>query len=184
MLPDIINIAKRIKELRDINGISLETLAKEFQVSIEEYKKYESGESDIPIGFLFQIAGKFNVDMTALLTGEEPKLKIFSVVRKNRGLSTDRRKEYKYQDLAYNFIDKKAEVFLVTVDPKSEDTPLSFYSHDGQEYNYVISGSLKVFIGSYDVTLEEGDSLFFNSGYKHAMISLNNQQAKFLAVIL
>ncbi|MGA2140998.1 MAG: cupin domain-containing protein [Brevinematales bacterium] len=184
MLPDINNIARRIKELRDINGVSIETLSREFQISVEDYKKYESGETDIPIGFLFRVAGKFDVDMTALLTGEEPRLKLYSVVRKNKGVSTDRRKEYKYQDLAYNFINKKAEVFLVTVDPRNDGQKPDSYSHDGQEFNFVIEGSLKVFIGPYEVILEEGDSLYFNSGQNHAMLSLNNKPARFLAVVL
>ncbi len=35
MTPDMKNIAERIKELRDINGISIETLVKEFHVSID-----------------------------------------------------------------------------------------------------------------------------------------------------
>jgi quercetin dioxygenase-like cupin family protein len=184
MLPDINNIARRIKEIRDINGVSIETLSKEFQISVEDYKKYESGETDIPIGFLFRVAGKFDVDMTALLTGEDPKLKNYSVVRKNTGVSTDRRKEYKYQDLAYNFINKKAEVFLVTVDPRNDGHIPDSYSHDGQEFNYVLEGSLKVFIGNHEVVLEEGDSLYFNSGQKHAMLSLNNKTARFIAVVL
>jgi quercetin dioxygenase-like cupin family protein len=184
MVPDMKNIANRIKELRDINGISIETLSAEFQVSIEDYRKYESGESDIPLGFLFQVAGRFNVGMTALLTGEEPKLKVFSVIRKNKGVITERRKEYKYQDLAYNFIDKKAEIFLVTVDPRTDNKAPASYSHDGQEYNYVIEGTLKILIDTHEVTLEEGDSLYFDSGYKHAMIALNNKTARFLAVVL
>jgi transcriptional regulator with XRE-family HTH domain len=184
MVPEMQDIARRIKELRDINGMSIETLAKEFKVNIEDYKRYESGLSDIPLGFLFQIAGKFNVDMTALVTGEEPRLKVFSVVKKNRGIAVNRRKEYKYQDLAFNFIDKKAEVFYVTVDPISESKPSNFYSHKGQEINFVLQGTLKVFIDTHEVTLEEGDCLYLDSGHKHAMLALNNKSASFLAVIL
>ncbi len=184
MLPEMQDIARRIRELRDINGISLETLAREFNVSVEDYARYESGSSDIPLGFLFQLAGKFNVDMTALVSGEEPRLKVFSVVRKNTGISVNRRKEYKYRDLAYNFIGRKSEVFCVTVDPISGDRPSNFYSHEGQEINYILEGTLKVYIDTHEVILEEGDCLYLDSGHKHAMISLNNKPAVFLAVIL
>ncbi len=122
--------------------------------------------------------------MTALITGEEPKLKIFSVVHKGKGFSIDRRKEYKYQDLSYNFIGKKAEVFLVTVEPVNTEKPSHFYSHAGQEFNYVLEGTLKVFIDSHEVTLEEGDSLYFDSGHKHAMLALKNKPARFLAMVI
>jgi hypothetical protein len=34
-----------------------------------------------------------------------------SVVKKGEGITVTRREEYKYQDLAYEFAKKKAEVF-------------------------------------------------------------------------
>jgi quercetin dioxygenase-like cupin family protein len=181
---DILQIARRIKELREISGISMETLAKEFSIPIDLYKKYESGESDIPIGFLYQVSGKFNVELTAIITGEEPKLKIYSVMRKQSAPSIERRKEYKYQDLGYNFVNKKAEVFIVTAEPKNDKEPINAYAHPGQEFNYVLEGSIKIYLNDQEIILEEGDSIFFDSGYKHAMRSLNNKSAKFLAFII
>ena len=182
MAPELKQIARRIQELRDIEGISHETLARELSINPDLYKKYESGESDIPVSVLLQIAQRFDVELTALITGEEPKLKVYSVVRKGKGLSIDRRKEYKYQDLAYNFIHKKAEVLMVTVDPQ-ESSPKGQYSHAGQEYNYVVEGTLKVWIDGHEVVLNEGDSLYFDSSYKHGMSALNGKPARFLAII-
>jgi transcriptional regulator with XRE-family HTH domain len=181
MTEDLKQISRRIKEIREINGISVETLAKEFSINTDVYKKYESGESDIPVGVLYQISNKFSIDMTALITGEEPKMKIYSLVRKGNGPSVNRRKEYKYQDLGYNFINKKAETFLVNVDP--DNSPICTYSHEGQEFNYIIEGSVKIVIDKYELELNEGDSLFFDSGYKHGMKPLNGKPAKFLAII-
>jgi quercetin dioxygenase-like cupin family protein len=180
---ELLQIGKRIKELREISGVSVETLSKEFSVPSKLYSQYESGEMDIPVGFLHQVAMKFNVDLTALITGEEPKLKIYSITRKNSAPSIDRRKEYKYQDLGYNFINKRAEAFLVTVDPKDEKEEVNVYSHPGQEFNYVIEGTMKLFLNNQEIILNEGDSIYFDSGYKHAMRSMNNKQAKFLALI-
>lgn len=183
MAPEIKQIARRIQELRDIEGVSHETLARELEIQPELYLKYESGETDIPVSVLLKIAQRFDVELTALITGEEPKLKVFSVVRKGKGLSIDRRKEYKYQDLAYNFIHKKAEVLMVTVDPQ-DDNPKGQYSHAGQEYNYVVEGSLKVWIDGHELVLNEGDSVYFDSSYKHGMCALNGKNARFLAIII
>lgn len=177
-------IAARIRELREISGISLETLAQEFGISKETYQEYESGEVDIPVSFLYEVANKFNVELTEVLTGESPRLHIYSVVRKGKGVSVDRRKEYKYQNLAFNFVHKKAEPFLVTVEPDPVDGPVSYNFHPGQEFNYVLEGTLKVIIDGHEVILNEGDSLFFDSGYKHGMKAMNNKPAKFLAIIL
>jgi len=70
MSENIRNIAMRIRELRDIAGISLETLAHEFGISRDAYQEYESGETDIPVNFLFQVSHRFGVELTDLLTGE------------------------------------------------------------------------------------------------------------------
>lgn len=177
-------IAERLKGFRDIEGLSAETLAIELNISITTYNAYEKGETDIPVGFLMNFAQRFGIELSLLLTGEDPKLKTYSVVRKGKGLKVERRKQYKYENLAYNFVDKKAEPFMVTVEPSAGDAPVEFNSHPGQEYNYVIEGSMKLCIDNHEVVLNEGDSIYFDSGHKHAMKALNNAPVKFLAIIL
>lgn len=184
MSDQIKQIAIRIKELREISGISLETLSKEFDVSVETYKDYESGNVDIPVSFLYEVANKFNVELTAILTGNNPKLHTYCLVRSSKGVSVERRKEYKYQNLAYNFSHKKAEPFLVTVEPDSDNSPVHFNSHPGQEFNYVLEGTIKIVINGHELILNEGDSLFFDSGANHGMKALNGKPARFLAIIL
>jgi transcriptional regulator with XRE-family HTH domain len=176
-------IAARIRELREIAGIPVDELAKEFKISVETYAEYESGNVDIPVSFLYEIAGKFKVELTAILTGEGPRLHTYSLVRKGKGLSVERRKQYKYQSLAYNFIHKKAEPFLVTVEPEPESTKVHYNSHPGQEFNYVLEGTLKVIINGHETVLNEGDSLFFDSTADHGMKAMEGKAAKFLAII-
>jgi transcriptional regulator with XRE-family HTH domain len=176
-------IAERIRELREISGISAETLATELGVAKSLFLQYESGTIDIPVSFLFKIAHKLGMELSALIGGDEPKLHVYSVVRKGKGLKVKRRKQYDYESLAYNFIQKRAEPFLVTVEPSSENS-LEFNSHPGQEFNYVIEGSMKITIDSHEIILNEGDSIYFDSGYHHAMKALNNKTVKFLAVAL
>lgn len=180
---EIKQIAARIKELREIFDVELETLAKEFDIDPGLYESYESGTVDIPVGVLTQIAHRFDVELSSLLTGEEPKLRTYSLTRKGKGVTVERRKAYKYLSLAHNFIDKKAEPFLVTVEPSPEDSPMSLNSHPGQEFNYVLEGSLKIVIGGRELILEEGDSLYFDSTVDHGMKALNGKTARFLAII-
>ena len=125
----------------------------------------------------------FKVDLGLLLTGEESRMSIFDITRANKGVSVDRRKEYTHENLCSNFIHKKAETFLVVVDPKKNPVP-SLNSHPGQEFNYVLEGSLKIYIHNNEIVLNEGDSIFFDSTHRHAMIALNDKPAKFLAVII
>jgi len=72
----------------------------------------------------------------------------------------------------------------VTVDPGPEDAPDHLNSHPGQEFNYVLEGTLRIVLGSHEIILNQGDSLFFDSGIEHGMKALNGMSARFLAVIL
>jgi len=184
MTEQIRQIASRIKEIREISGISAETLAQKLGLATDLYIKYESGETDIPVGIIFEISELFNVELSVLLGGSNPKLHIYGIVRNGKGFKLERRQQYRYESLAYNFIDKKAEIFMVTVDPKPEGTLLEFNSHTGQEFNYVIKGAMMTIIDGHEIILNEGDSIYFDSGYNHAMKALNNEQVRFLAMVL
>jgi transcriptional regulator with XRE-family HTH domain len=177
-------IALRIKELRKLSDISIEDISHHLGVSLKEYQSYEEGDVDIPASILFEIAHKLGVDMGLLLTGEETRMHIFTVTRKDKGVEVERRKQYKYQNLAEKFIHKKAEPFVVTVEPRSGVLKPSTNSHPGQEFDYVLEGEMKFYIHDNEIVLKEGDSIFFDSSYEHAMEAMNNQPAKFLAIIL
>lgn len=184
MIDDIKQVAARIREIREIKGVSAESLADRLSLPLETYLRYENGDSDIPLGVLFNIANHFQIELSSLITGEEPKLHVYTIVRSGKGVKVERRKEYDHESLCFNFAHKKAEPFLVTVQPEPEETPFARNAHPGQEFNYVLQGTLKVRIDNHEVVLNEGDSLFFDSGYEHGMKAMNNAPVRFLAVIL
>lgn len=183
MQEKIREVATRIKALRENLGVSTDDMANHLKVAAGVYAEYEKGESDIPASILFGIAHRLNIDMAVLLTGEEPHMRYFTVTRKDKGVVVERRTQYKYQNLAANFIHKKAEPFLVTVEPKSPGKTAEMNTHPGQEFDYVIQGVLKIYIHGNELVLREGDSIYFDSGCPHAMEAMENAPAKFLAVI-
>jgi transcriptional regulator with XRE-family HTH domain len=177
------DIGSRIKELRKLSSCSTGKIATEFNIDENEYIQYENGEKDIPASILYELANKFKVDMGLLLTGEETRMHVFNVTRKGNGVSVERRKQYKYENLGEKFIHKKGETFIVTVEPKDGKKPKT-NAHHGQEFDYILEGSIKFYIHDNEIILNEGDSIFFDSNYEHAMESLNGKIAKFLAVIM
>ena len=72
----------------------------------------------------------------------------------------------------------------MTVMPDSPDAPIAQNSHIGQEFDYVLEGTLKILIAGHEVVLEEGDCIFYDSSHKHGMKALNDKPAKFLALIM
>ena len=84
MTEQIRQIAARIKEIREISGISAENLALKLGLLTETYNKYESGESDIPVGIIYEISEMFNVELSVLMGGTNPRLHVYGIVRKGK----------------------------------------------------------------------------------------------------
>jgi transcriptional regulator with XRE-family HTH domain len=177
-------IASRVRELREIAGVSAASLARELGIEAQTYGEWEAGAADIPVGALLEIAGRFGVDLAELLTGSAPRLKTYCLIRAGQGPEVPRRSAYKYRSLAHNFIDKRVEPFLVEVDAASEHKPLSFAAHPGQEFNYVVEGRLLISVAGHEVELAAGDSLYYDSNQSHGMKALGGKPARFLAVII
>ncbi len=176
-------IGERLKGLREALELSPETVAKQCNVSLQDYLDYENGKKDISISNLNNIAEHYGIELSILMFGEEARMSSYFLTRKGKGLAVERVKAYKYQSLAAGFINKKAEPFLVTVEPKDENTPLNLNSHTGQEFNMVLKGKLEFHIGSKQLILEEGDSIYFDSSKPHGMKALDDKPVDFLAII-
>lgn len=176
-------IALRLSGLREVLDISVEELAATCNVAPEQYLAYESGNTDIPIGALQDISKKYNVGLTALLFGDEPNMKSYFLTRAGQGTAMERTSAYKYQALAAGFVGRKADPFIVSVEPKPDDKPISLNSHNGQEFNFVITGKMLLNINGHELVLNEGDSLYFDGTLPHGMKALEGKTVKFLAVI-
>lgn len=182
MNTQIRQIAQRLQGLRDALDLTTEAVASKCGVSLEDYERYESGDSDIPMSFICDLAQAFGVETTALISGNDPHSLAYFVTRKGTGSSVERNKVYKYQSLAHGFRNAKADPFEVTVEPS--DKPIHLNSHLGQEFNFILAGAMNLQIAGNDITLHEGDSIYFDSSKPHGMKALNGEKVTFLAVIL
>ena len=177
-------IASRVKELREISDISAQEMANQLDMPIEAYLAYENAESDFPVSVLYEISSFLRVDMTELLTGVSPHLANCSLVRKGEGISVDRYEGYDFESIAYKFIGRKIEPMVVTVAAETETQQPKLVSHAGQEFNYVLEGTVKVTFGSKEFVLNEGDCLYFDPLSPHSQSAVGGKDAKFLTVIL
>ena len=183
MKEDIKEIAARVKVLREIEEISVEALAKELGFELPEYQAWESAQKDFPVGALVEIAARFKVDLSELISGAASKLKTFCVTRAGQAPEVTRRPMYGYWNLAFNFHRKKAEPFLVEASPETENKPVSLNTHPGQEFNYVLDGRLLISISGHDIELGPGDCVYYDSSEPHGMKALGGKAARFLAFV-
>ena len=180
MNPELLQIPKRIRELREILDLSTIEVAEKLGVTLDEYQRYESGEQDIPVSTLYEIANILGTDCTVLLTGDTPRMNVHTVVRKGEGVSVDRYEGYQFESLAFNFMHRSREPMLVTLAVQEKDPPLVI--HGGQEFNFVLEGQVKVTVGKNSFILNEGDSIYFDPKLPHGQSAVGGT-TRFLTII-
>ncbi len=179
-------MAGRIKELREIEGISPEEIALKAGVSLDEYLACERGESDLNFAFLYRCALALDVNVTDIIEGHSPTLKSFTMTRKGKGQEIADAHGMTYYNMAYAFRNRIAEPLYVRskFSPEAQNREIELTAHEGQELDIVISGQLKVQIGDHSEILSEGDTIYYNSSTPHGMIAVGGQDCEFYAIVL
>ena len=179
-------VAGRIKDLREAKGFTPAELAKLTGVSVEDYMLLEQGETDFSFTFIYKCAKACDVEVVDLLEGRSSTLTSFAITRRGEGLKILKQHGYEYNNLAPKFKEKLAEPFLVKFPyiPEEQNAPIKLSSHNGQEFDVIVKGSLKVQVGNHVDVLNEGDSIFYNSLIPHGMIAVSEGGCEFHAVVL
>ena len=182
----LMDIAARIRDMRDILGYSSHKMAELTEVSEDDYRQYETGTVDLPFTFLHKCAAVFGVEITVLLEGRSAKLSGYTVTRKGKGLVTASEDGITIQDMAPMFRRKLATPYWVTYQYSEElqNKPIHTVTHAGQEFDMVIKGTMRIRVGDHEEILREGDSIFYKSSTPHGMIAVDGQDCVFLAVIM
>ncbi len=179
-------MAARIREMREIIGYPIEKMAELTDVSVRHYAAVEAGVEDPSFTFLHKCAIAFGVDITALLEGHSTKLSGYMVTRKGAGPVVAKDDGITIQNLAAMFRNRLATPYHVTYAYEEwlQNAPIHTTTHAGQEFDYVLKGTLKVRVGDHVETLNEGDSIFYKSSTPHGMIAVGGEDCTFLAIIM
>lgn len=180
-MSEINEIGARLRELREASDYTAEQLAAELQLDVDTYLSYEENGKDIPISVIYEVANKFGVDFTEIVTGTPARLDTYHIVRRGEGRVVNRNPEYHFEDLAYRYADKVMQPLLVTLEPT--DAPAKLITHSGQEFNLVLEGIVVVVIGDKEFHLKAGDSIYFNPTIPHGQRCGSDVKARFVTVI-
>ncbi len=179
-------MAGRIKELREIENLTIEQMAQKTGVTTQEYIDCEEGKSDLNFAFIYRCALAFNVDVTDIIEGYSPKLKSYTVTRSGKGQKIEQAHGMTYYNLAYAFKNRIAEPLYVesVYNEEAQSKDIELTTHAGQECDLVISGHLKVQVGEHSVVLGPGDSIYYDSSTPHGMIAVEGENCRFYAIVL
>ena len=179
-------IAERIRAMREISGFSIEEMAEKTEVTVQQYEQYENGMIDFPFTFIHKCSIAFGIGITDIIEGQSAHLRSYTVTRKGNGRETAKEEGIEIQNLAPLFDKKIAEPYWVKYeyDESLQDKPITLAKHSGQEFDFILSGKLKVQIGDTVEYLSEGDSIYYNSSIPHGMIAVDGEDCLFVAIIL
>lgn len=174
-------LAQRIALLRDSMGYTQDEFAERLGIAPDVYREYEISGYDIPVSTLMHIASFCGIGFSELITGNEERLDTFQIVRAGKGKDIDRYAGYHIKDLAFNYAHKIMQPMIVTLDP-SED-PADLVQHKGQEFNYVLSGTLILDFADRNIELAAGDCAFFNPELPHGQRCAGDEPVQFLTIV-
>ena len=182
----LLQIALRIRELRDIVGYTTAEMALRTGITEQQYIQYESGRVDLPFTFLHKAAMAMGVEPIQLLEGRSARLTSYAVNRRDQGLVTAVEDGIVIQNMAALFRKKMATPYWVTYQYSTElqNEPIHTTTHAGQEFDLIISGTLRVRVGEHEEILHEGDSIYYDSSTPHGMIAMDGRDCTFLAMIM
>ena len=178
------SLAMRVRELRAQNKLSVEQMAEKLGVTPEMYRAYEDGSQLAPFSFYYNLAEHFGLDVSSVISGESPNLASYTVTRSGQGFPFVRRSEFTYLHQAIRMKDRVGEPFIVTAPPARDGEEIRYSEHNGQEFDLILSGALRVFLRGREELLREGDSIYFDGRLPHAMCAADGKPCKFLAIVM
>ena len=182
-----LHIGKKIRDLRKKASFVLQDLSDRTGLSKPLLSQIEKEVVSPPIATLLKISKALNVNIGFFFEDHYPEEKVV-LVRKDESEVIDSRffgrdeSGYYYEALAYKKSKKFMEPFLVEFKRRSAEK-LSYFSHDGEEFIYLLEGILEFRTENQQYILRPGDSLYFESSIPHAYRALERRNAKALSVI-
>ncbi|OLO42385.1 hypothetical protein BTR23_03970 [Alkalihalophilus pseudofirmus] len=178
-------IGARVKNLRKYLKLTQEELAEKCGYTKGMISKIENGKISIPIATLSKIAKALDVKLSWFFEEEEEDNNKLNIIKKSERPKVGSKGNefgYQYELLANRKKFKKIETFIVTV-PIDTEKKLPF-SHQEEEFAFVIEGAIDLVYGSEIYELEKGDSAYYHGDKEHMFRSKNNQEAQVLVIFI
>lgn len=186
-------IGQRLRALRRAKSITLQQVADGTGLSKSFVSQIEAGMANPTVASLKRIASVLGIPLAALFDGgpDEPARAISEpgpTVRDVRVVRRDKRKTISWPGrrgdthLLSPDLQRRLEV-LLSVDQPGEGSDDEDYSHEGEEFGFVLEGSYEVVVANELYTLEEGDSIYYPSGLPHRTRAIGSKPARTLWVI-
>ena len=182
------HLGEKVRQLREEQQLSVDALAQQSQLSRELIEQVEAGKTLPSLAPLMKLARALGVRLGTFLDDEAYSGPVVvrggnadEVVRFS-GAEPCGQNALDFYSLASHKKDRHMEPFVVTV-RQGHAHPPQLSSHEGEEFIYVLQGSIQVSYGKDSFTLTEGDSIYYDSIVPHEVCATGDTDAKLLAVV-
>ncbi|MBN2233006.1 MAG: cupin domain-containing protein [Deltaproteobacteria bacterium] len=182
-----VNVCEQIRRVRDELGVSLQELGQRTGYSTAVLSQIENHLISPSLGTMIILAKALNVPIGRFLGHEDTEP--FTIIRRDERQTVSRfesregfRYGYTYESLGVGKRDRKMEPFCLTMEPATLPSG-QLSSHEGEEFIYVLEGSIDVTLWQHTDVLAAGDSIYYDSTIPHRVCCHGDEPARILAVI-
>jgi transcriptional regulator with XRE-family HTH domain len=183
-------VGKKIQGIRESKNLSIEEISERSGLSAEQIQSIENDQYLPSLGPLIKIARALGVRLGTFLDDNDdlgPVVCRAADRERDRSISfsndaAEARQNMIYHSLAKQKAGRHMEPFVIDVQP-SEEKDFKLSAHEGEEFIYVMSGEVEIAYGKETYSLQEGDSIFYDSIVKHHVHGAPGKSAKILAVV-
>jgi transcriptional regulator with XRE-family HTH domain len=163
-------IGERIKRLRLKKSMGLVELGRHTGLSASFLSQLETGRVVPTLRNLARIAMVFSKDLSFFFESEPHS--IFRIHRKGDRVRLPQTgvddPTYYFESLGYMVPDRNIDPYLAEFVPLKKTTDIRPHVHLGQEFLYVMEGTLEITHGEGSHVLEAGDSVYFDASTQHS----------------
>jgi transcriptional regulator with XRE-family HTH domain len=181
-------VGTKVREFREKNHFTLEDLAAKTGIESQMLARIEAHEFVPPIATLMRLAGVLNVSVAWFFQDQSGSDKI-ALTRRGERVRIMRRPhhtegevDYIYESLEIRKVQKHMEPFIVEF-PVRDTSEMVFTCHEGEEFLYLLEGTLEFRSADRVEILNPGDSIYFESDVAHSFRCMGGTPAKALAVL-
>ena len=171
-------LGEKIKKIRESNDWTIESLAQKTDQTPEFIQKVETNEVVPSVSFLLKLSRALGVDPGTFLSDEEKA----HIQDKRAQAFTTRTRNYAYQTLTPGAENQHLRGFMITIEAKQAHKPVA-YKHEGEEFIYVMEGSLELTLDNKVNNLKSGESMHYNSEIPHKLKNKGNETTRCLVML-
>jgi transcriptional regulator with XRE-family HTH domain len=183
-------LGRALRTIRARMRLTLAETSARTGLAVSTLSKVENGQLSLTYDKLVQLSEGLEIDISTFFdplpaTGEDhapqPTARR-SITRRGDGLLVET-PDYDYRYLCTDLSRKGMVPILITIRARATEKLTAFSSHSGEEFIYVLRGSIEVHTEFYEPTLlSQGDAIYIDSRMKHASLSTGRTSATVLNI--